>query len=110
MKRMLSFIGLLLVFLGFAFFQEGGVKQDKPQAVKKPTIGILQTMSHPALDDIRRGTIDQLRKRGFVNGKTAKIDFKNAEGDQSNLKSIAERFQNENTDLNIGIATPAAQA
>lgn len=110
MKRMLSFIGLLLVFLGFAFFQEGGVKQNKPQAVKKPTIGILQTMSHPALDDIRRGTIDQLRKRVFVNGKTAKIDFKNAEGDQSNLKSIAERFQNENTDLNIGIATPAAQA
>ncbi|ANK59027.1 peptide ABC transporter substrate-binding protein [Loigolactobacillus backii] len=110
MKRMIGLIAILVAFLGVAFFQEGGVKTTAPQEIKKPTIGILQTMSHPALDQITKGTIDQLKKRGYVNGKTAKIDFENAQGDQSNLKSMADRFDNEDTDLNIGIATPAAQS
>lgn len=73
-------------------------------------IGILQLTSHPALDAITEGIIDQLKTAGYIDGETATIDFQNAQGDQSNMQSIAERFLSNEADVMIGIATPAAQA
>lgn len=105
MKRMIGFIiflcGFLVVAAGF-----GGSKQ-KQQA--KPLIGILQPMSHPALDAIHRGIIKGLDESGYPKN-AIKIDFQNAQGDQSNLKSMAERFTTEDATVTVGIATPAAQA
>jgi putative tryptophan/tyrosine transport system substrate-binding protein len=75
-----------------------------------PYIGIMQLTTHPALDLITEGIIDQLAAAGYVDGKTATIDFQNAQGDQSNMQSIAERFVSNHADIMIGIATPAAQA
>ncbi|WP_373790692.1 tryptophan ABC transporter substrate-binding protein [Jeotgalibaca porci] len=75
-----------------------------------PYIGIMQLASHPALDAITEGIIDQLAEEGYVDGKTATIDLQNAQGDQSNMQQIAERFISNDADITIGIATPAAQA
>lgn len=75
-----------------------------------PYIGIMQLASHPALDAITEGIIDQLAKEGYVDGETATIDLQNAQGDQSNMQQIAERFITNDADVTIGIATPAAQA
>ena len=75
-----------------------------------PYIGIMQLTTHPALDQIGEGIIDQLEEAGYVDGETATIDFQNAQGDQSNMQSIAERFVSNDADIMIGIATPAAQA
>lgn len=112
MKRLLGFIGLLGVLLGIAFFQAPRPTHSAHTATtaEKPRIGILQTQSHPALDEIHRGVVAQLKRRGYTNGKTATIDFENAQGDQSNLQTMAQRFQTKKTTVNIGIATPAAQA
>ncbi len=38
------------------------------------------------------------------------IDFLNAQGDQSNLKTMSERLKKDKNQLNLAIATPAAQA
>lgn len=51
-----------------------------------PYIGIMQLASHPALDAITEGIIDQLAKEGYVDGETATIDLQNAQGDQSNMQ------------------------
>lgn len=116
MKRLLGFIGVLGVLLAIAFFQapqsaqSSQTKLASKHVAEKPRIGILQTQSHPALDEIHRGVVAQLRQRGFKDGKTVTIDFENAQGDQSNLQTMAQRFQTKKTALNIGIATPAAQA
>lgn len=67
-------------------------------------------MSHPALDQIHRGIIQGLKDEGYVKGKNLKIDFQNAQGDQSNLKSMSDRFSQENAAVTIGIATPAVQS
>lgn len=75
-----------------------------------PYIGILQLTSHPALDAISEGIIDELESAGYINGETATIDLQNAQGDQANMQSIAERFITNDADIMIGIATPAAQA
>lgn len=38
------------------------------------------------------------------------LDVENAQGDQSNLKSMADKFMNKNARVTVGIATPAVQA
>ncbi|RRG17372.1 ABC transporter substrate-binding protein [Weissella viridescens] len=89
-----------------------GVVESKKEhdANKIPKVGVLQFMKHPALDAINRGIDDELAKEGYHNGKNIKIDFQNAQGDQSNLKTMASRFSSERADISVGIATPAAVA
>lgn len=107
MKRLLATIFALFIFLGIAFFYP---TQNKTSTKKTPVVGILQLMTHPALDSIHRGIIAGLKEKGYVVGKNLKIDYQNAQGDQSNLKSMSDRFKNENVDVMVGIATPAAQS
>lgn len=108
MKRLYALIAIIVIFLGFAYVGEGGT--GKPATVAKPTVGILQLMSHPALDAIHHGIIHGLKEEGYRPGKNIKIDFQNAQNDQSNLMTMSNRFVNEDADATIGIATPSAQA
>lgn len=106
MKRLIATIIAIFAFLIVAFTTE--TRQSTNQ--KKQVVGILQTMSHPALDQIHRGIIKGLEKEGYRNGKNITIDFQNAQGDQSNLKSMSDRFIQQDAALTIGIATPAVQS
>lgn len=107
MKRMLALIAALLIFLGVAFTTTQ-TAPTKHQAM--PTVGILQLTTHPALDAIHKGVIAGMKQGGYTVGKNVKVDFQNAEGDQSNLKTMSERFAAEDAAVMVGIATPAAQA
>ncbi len=56
-----------------------------------------------------RGFVDALAAKGYKDGQNIKIDQQNAQADQSNLNSIAQRFVSDKKDLVLAIATPAAQ-
>lgn len=73
-------------------------------------IGIIQYMEHSALDAARDGFIQALADNGYVDGKNIKIDLQNAQGNQSNLSTISDRFVSNKDDLILAIATPAAQS
>lgn len=77
---------------------------------KKLSIGVIQYMEHVALDSSRQGFIDALKENGYVDGDNVTIDVQNAQGDQSNLSTISDRFVSNNVDLVLAIATPAAQS
>ncbi|QEA31134.1 tryptophan ABC transporter substrate-binding protein [Secundilactobacillus malefermentans] len=109
MKRLYSLIAIILVFLGFAFVRQQP-SQQSTRTQKTQTVGILQLMSQPALDTIHKGIMKGLADEGYKPGKNLKVDFQNAENDQSNMKTMSSRFVNENADAMIGIATPSAQA
>ena len=66
-------------------------------------------MEHQALDAANKGIVDELAARGYKDGEKIKIDQQNAQADQSNMKSIAQRFVSNNSALIFAIATPAAQ-
>lgn len=107
MKRLYTVIFVLVVLLGFGFYQE-----KQPHKISRdhtPTVGILQLTEHPALDAIHKGIIDGLKESGYIPGKNINIDFQNAEGDQGNLKTMSSKFATENVDMSIGITTPSAQ-
>lgn len=75
-----------------------------------PTVGIVQIVEHPSLDTIRESILEQMAEEGFVDGETITVDYQNAQNEQSNLKSICQKFASNHYDLIIAIATPSAQA
>lgn len=81
-----------------------------PAAGTSKKIGIVQIVEHPSLDTIRESTISQLADLDFKNGENITIDYQNAQGDQTNLKTICQKFVSSKYDLIIAIATPSAQA
>ncbi|MDE1548794.1 tryptophan ABC transporter substrate-binding protein [Jeotgalibaca caeni] len=110
-KKLSSFVILLsTLFLTSCGSSDAESMSSTAGTDELPYIGILQLTSHPALDAISEGIIDELADAGYVDGETATIDLQNAQGDQSNMQTITERFITNKADVMVGIATPAAQA
>lgn len=103
MKKVSVLVAILLVatlFIGCAG------KTEKAEF----SIGIIQLVEHTALDASYQGFVDGLKEAGYEDGKNLVIDYENAQGDQSNCSTIAQKMVNDNNDLILAIATPAAQA
>lgn len=71
------------------------------------SIGILQYVEHPALDQATAGFEDYLKENGYAD---AKIDFNSAQGEVANCTTIAQKYVNDKVNLIFAVATPAAQA
>lgn len=82
---------------------------EKKTADGKKQIAVVQVMQHGSLDAANQGFLDGLKERGYGEDKIS-VDQQNAQGDQSNLKTIASRFKANRPDLICAISTPAAQA
>ena len=52
----------------------------------------------------------KLKDEGYEDGKNIKIEFLNGQGDQSKLNSMSQQLLEKNSDVLIGVATPAAKA
>lgn len=92
-----------------------GGQEQKPAGAAKAgdkkvyNVGIVQLVEHAALDAANKGFVDGLASKGYKEGTNVKFDKQNAQADQSNLQTIAQRFVNNKVDLICAIATPAAQ-
>lgn len=73
-------------------------------------IGAIQLVEHVALDAAYQGFVDGLAEAGYVDGQNISIDFQNAQGEQANCATIADKFVNDDVDLILAIATAASQA
>ncbi len=104
MKKLISC--LLVLLLAVSVLVAGG-KKDENKVTK---IGVIQLVEHPALDANYKGFVDGLAAAGYVDGQNIKIDYQNAQGEQANCVTIAQKFVNDRVDMIFAIATPAAQA
>ncbi len=86
-----------------------GGGSDTQQDAEMHKVGIVQLMQHGALDQSNQGLVDGLAAGGYVLGENLDIDQQNAQGDQSNLQSIAQQFLSNDVEMIMAIATPAAQ-
>lgn len=109
MKKCLKILALVLS-MAMLVVVGTGCLGGKQTADKEVNIGIIQYMDHIALDDARVGFITALNNSGYKDGENITIDYHNAQGDQSNLSTICDRFVSNNVDLVLAIATSAAQA
>jgi len=112
-KSLVVFISLLIMLLLSVSGCSSAPKEKTNPAndgKKQLKIGIVQIVEHPSLNTIRESCIAQLAKNGYKDGENIVIDYQNAQGDQTNLKTICQKFANNKYDLIIAIATPSAQA
>ncbi len=101
MKKLIVFAAAVAALALFSSCQ----KKDK-----KIKIGVIQLVEHPALDKNYQGFVDGLKAAGYVDGQNIEIDYENAQGEQANCVTIAQKLVNDQSDLIFAIATPAAQA
>lgn len=87
----------------------GGSGEKAAPAGGKTKIAVVQLMQHGSLDAANKGFIDALAENGYGPDKI-EVDQQNAQGDQSNLKSITARFKSADPALICAIGTPAAQS
>ncbi|MBR6736505.1 MAG: ABC transporter substrate-binding protein [Oscillospiraceae bacterium] len=71
------------------------------------TIGLIQLVEHPSLDEIRAAFEAQLKAQGYDN---VVIDYQNGQNDSSTMNSICQKFVGDDVDMIVAIATPAAQS
>lgn len=113
MKRIVATILSLVLALSMAACaapaEEAASAEATAPAGDSISIGIIQLMEHEALDNAREGFVAALAENGYVDGENITLDIQNAQGDQSNLATISDRFVSNNVDLVLAIATPAAQ-
>lgn len=97
----------LLIFLAIIALCAGCKKavtnEDNNTSFK---VGIAVINNHPALLEIEKGIIDELKAQNM----NVSIDSQNANNDANIINAIASKFATDKKDLSIGIATPAAVA
>ncbi|MFC6176325.1 ABC transporter substrate-binding protein [Companilactobacillus huachuanensis] len=108
MKKTL--IGLLTITMAAILLV--GCSNKTSASSKDLNVGILQIVPHGSLDAARKGFKSELNKEVKEHDKSIKINYnyQNAQGDQSNLNSMAQQLTQKKSDLILGIATPSAQA
>ena len=79
---------------------------DSADAGETYTVGIIQQLEHPALDQATKGFEDKLTE---LLGDKVKFDYQNAQGEQTNCTTIATKFVSNDVDLIMANATTALQ-
>ena len=82
------------------------MKQQDTVKTDDVKIGILQYVTHPALDEIYAGIKQGLSDEGYSN---AKLNFYNAQADQSKVTTMSGQLVDQKNNVLIGIATPSVQ-
>lgn len=79
-------------------------------AAETKTIAISTIVEVPSLMDGKRGVIDALADRGYVEGENLSVEYQNANGSMPTQQQIAKKFVGDAPDLIVSITTPTSQA
>lgn len=109
MKKWMKITAAAVAATALLYGCGGNSGGEKKTTDGKKQIAVVQVMQHGSLDAANQGFLDGLKERGYGADKIS-VDQQNAQGDQSNLKTIASRFKSNRPDLICAISTPAAQA
>lgn len=74
------------------------------------TVSITAIVEHPALDDVRKGVVDELADQGFNEGENLTVNFQSAQGNTATAGQIAKQFVADGSDVIVAIGTPSAQS
>ncbi len=98
--------GLAILFLVLGLLMVEACTQREGRAPSEPRIGIAKIVSHPALDALEKGVVEEI-SAAFPK---AQLDVQNANGEPATATQIAQKFKMDKVDVAVGIATPTAMA
>lgn len=87
-----------------------GCDDSSHSTSKKIVVGISQIIDHEALDQVREAALKTLEQHGYIQDKTIKVVYLNAQGNLSSNMQIAQRLVSLKPDVILAISTPSAQA
>ena len=94
-KKMAAVVAAALTVVALA----GCGKSTSAAADKSQVkVGVLQLIDQQALTAARKGFTEELAKAGYK-GKKIKLDYVNAQGDQSNLQTMSQRLKRDKNDV-----------
>ncbi len=105
-KAYIAIFSVLIAVGAFALWE--GSRPTAPETVKH--IGVLQFVTHPALEEVYESMKEQLKARGYVEGENLEIVMRNAQGDMNIVSAIAQDLSARDLDVLIPITTPSALA
>lgn len=82
---------------------------DADGGARQVTVGLIQLVEHPSLDEIRTAITARLEEKAAENGLDIQVNYQNAQNDTSTINTICQQFVANGVDVIIAIATPAAQ-
>ena len=91
MKRNIIIIFVIVLITTFSIIGKASNKKNN-DIIK---IGISQMIEHEALDLIYKGIEDELNEYYKNSNKKIYIDYQNAQGEQANCNTIAQKFVND---------------
>ena len=104
----------IMIVFSLCFLAFSSVLLGKPSSVQAKdqnlSIAIVQLVSHPSLDQINQGIIDQLQSAGYQEGDNLQVDQVNAQGDLNLLQSMSQQVVSKKPDLIFAITTQVAQS
>ena len=106
MKKLTALLLTLVMAISLTACGGGETNSGSEDRIK---IGVLQQLEHVALDQAREGFVKALEDNGLKDGEKIVLDIQNAQADQSNLQTMADRLISEENDIILAIATGAAQ-
>lgn len=98
---------LITALLACALLLAGCGQGDQNNKAYK--IGVLQYLTHDALDAALKGFQEGMAELGYVEGENVTYDIQNPQADQSVLSQMAQTLVSNEPDMILAIATPAAQ-
>ena len=104
MKNKIYILLITVIFIIYTGCNKNAANSDNNSASYK--VGIAVINNHPALLEIEKGIIDELKAQNM----NVLIDSQNANNDANIINAIASKFATDKKDLSIGIATPTAVA
>src|SRR5690606_8671805 len=79
-------------------------------AAQQKSVAVTAIVEHPALDAVRDGVQDALKKAGYESGKNLKWQYQSAQGNTGTAAQIARKFIGDQPDVIVAIATRSAQS
>ena len=102
MKKLIALVSLLVLVLSINVAANA-------EAAKTYKVGIVQMADNGAFTDMREGYIARMRELGYTEAQMT-FDYRNAQGDMTNLASICQAMIDAKVDYVVTIATPPSQA
>jgi len=81
----------------------------KIETTKKVKLGIIQHTDNQSFTQMREAMLKRLKELGYDDNKL-EVDYKNAQGDMSNLNTICQTMIQDNKDVIVPVVTPSTQA
>lgn len=80
------------------------------EAQQSKTVDIANMVEIPQLMEVKDGLLEGLKAQGFEDGKTLKVEYRQAQGNISTAGQIIRRYVGEQPNVIVTLTTPVAQA